>query len=746
LTLYDSFLTLKALLLPTNNQTKRITMKKWLLSLFLLAGLVSFASAQSYDLWLWNGLGPAPTALAAKGVGSLSSATIQATATGSAGWIYRKTDWTEKYTVDAVLNTAGLLDKGGADGSIPVTSGKYYTINVPSVPVNNLTNPYAVLETKAAPVTISSVTRSNPTPIPTDLVEITVTTSTTPGSDEHVYVVYTTTAWASSTALPVSMEGNVGYANIPDQVLGTNVAYYAMTSTVTSGSWGANRDVLTLKANTNGGLFYSYTVSAGPDETAPTTVTDLTATADADLNQITLTWSPVTEENFDTYEIFYNKTGSVSATDTKLDKNDISALGSKSTATVTITGLNYDEMYFFRIRGVDASSNAGTLSNEINALTIPEPLITMDGVFDGEERWGPPVSVSDMTAGWAGANAQKLYVTYDDNYLYVGAEVTMDSWMRWVFILNTKSGGAGQDSWGQNVYYGHSNLPDFSVRKGNSTSVAQFNAWDGSAWSYDDATLTENRWYKQGSSFIEFRLSHSMIGNALLGDLQFYVVGNNAGHGAFDCIPDDDNSTAWDGDPGARSDLVNYATAISLPVELSSFTGKVTGSDVLLTWTTATEKNNYGFEIQKLSGADWKAIGFVSGKGTTTEANSYSFTDKAAAGKASYRLMQQDLDGSVSYSQVVEVSSTEAASFKVSGNYPNPFNPATIVEFTLPSSGQVQFSVFNMLGQEVASSVLAGTAGLNQLHFRADGLSSGIYVYRVTFNGKSFTRTMSILK
>ena len=68
-----------------------------------------------------------------------------------------------------------------------------------------------------------------------------------------------------------------------------------------------------------------------------------------------------------------------------------------------------------------------------------------------------------------------------------------------------------------------------------------------------------------------------------------------------------------------------------------------------------------GFEIERFKGQndnsqmDWETIGFVEGKGTTTEIQSYSFTDKPEPGKYKYRLKQTDFDGSFEYSQEIEV-------------------------------------------------------------------------------------------
>jgi len=92
-----------------------------------------------------------------------------------------------------------------------------------------------------------------------------------------------------------------------------------------------------------------------------------------------------------------------------------------------------------------------------------------------------------------------------------------------------------------------------------------------------------------------------------------------------------------------------------IPVELTSFTASVNERDVILNWTTATELNNQGFEIQRNSGNDFQVVGFVNGHGTTTETQEYSFTDAVTTGSYSYRLKQVDFDGTFEYSDVVKV-------------------------------------------------------------------------------------------
>ncbi len=127
----------------------------------------------------------------------------------------------------------------------------------------------------------------------------------------------------------------------------------------------------------------------------------------------------------------------------------------------------------------------------------------------------------------------------------------------------------------------------------------------------------------------------------------------------------------------------------ALPVELTSFSASKSATGASLVWSTKTETNNYGFEVEKSADqASWTKIGFVAGKGTSTVSQSYSFADNKASGTAYYRLKQLDNNGGFHYSGIEAVTLT-AEKFEVSGNFPNPFNPTTKIAFNLPQDAKV---------------------------------------------------------
>jgi hypothetical protein len=193
--------------------------------------------------------------------------------------------------------------------------------------------------------------------------------------------------------------------------------------------------------------------------------------------------------------------------------------------------------------------------------------------------------------------------------------------------------------------------------------------------------------------------------------------------------------------------LPNSSTP-ALPVELTSFTAVAKGRGVELSWSTATEQDNLGFEVERKSGGEWTRLGFVKGAGTTNAPQSYTFTDASAKGSVAYRLKQIDRDGGFEYTGQVEVFVEQiVTTYALTQNYPNPFNPSTTIQYQIPVSGNVSLKVYDMLGKEVAAPVNGfHPAGVHAVSFDASQLSSGIYFYQLRSGSFLQTRRMQLLK
>jgi hypothetical protein len=244
------------------------------------------------------------------------------------------------------------------------------------------------------------------------------------------------------------------------------------------------------------------------------------------------------------------------------------------------------------------------------------------------------------------------------------------------------------------------------------------------------------------------------------------------------------NSTNGDGNPQVGDEwnfgenfVVNIVEEI-IPVEFTSFTASQEDSKVFLSWSTATETNNLGFEVENTAPLkppngvkieEWETIGFVKGNGTTTNYNEYSFIDNITkSGIYRYRLKQIDFDGKYQYSKVINIDVT-VSDFTLDQNYPNPFNPSTKIKFTIPTSplnpspyqGEgsrerlITLKVYDVLGTEIVTLVneykpagsyeVEFSSGL--IHQTIGGvLRSGVYFYQLRAGDFSNTKKMLMIK
>lgn len=192
----------------------------------------------------------------------------------------------------------------------------------------------------------------------------------------------------------------------------------------------------------------------------------------------------------------------------------------------------------------------------------------------------------------------------------------------------------------------------------------------------------------------------------------------------------------------------------ALPVEMASFTSIVNGRNAELNWSTVSEINNSGFEIERTSSENnWKKIGFVSGNGNSDVTKNYSFNDNnLTTGRYSYRLKQLDFNGNFEYFNLSsDVNIGVPETFKVSQNYPNPFNPSTKINYDLPFDGNVSVKIFDMSGKELFTILNQNqTAGYYSFNFNGSSLSTGAYFYRISAAGNSqnyvMTKKMMLIK
>ena len=209
-------------------------------------------------------------------------------------------------------------------------------------------------------------------------------------------------------------------------------------------------------------------------------------------------------------------------------------------------------------------------------------------------------------------------------------------------------------------------------------------------------------------------------------------------------------------DDGAYYNDVFYkvdelSTGDPLPVELISFEAQLDGKQAVLSWKTASETNNAGFEVQhqRAETETWHQLGFVEGQGTTNKEQAYSYQTKdLGPGTHQFRLKQVDLDGAFEYSPTVELTLALNDGPQLSAPYPNPFSGRAQLSLTLASEQHVQIAVYNTLGQQVLM-LHRGPLKANTQHtFTLDGqrLPSGLYLIQARGQDFSMTRRAVLTK
>jgi endonuclease I len=188
-----------------------------------------------------------------------------------------------------------------------------------------------------------------------------------------------------------------------------------------------------------------------------------------------------------------------------------------------------------------------------------------------------------------------------------------------------------------------------------------------------------------------------------------------------------------------------------LPVTLTSLSVQSIDGYVLLSWQTASEQNNLGFEILRSSADDennYSVIGFAGGNGTSNATQYYTFVDDeiSLSGGYFYKLKQIDLDGSYTFSEILTLNVAQPDETVLFQNKPNPFNPSTNIEFKIQSTHKVILDVFDIKGERIVTLVNKNLQpGSYKFYFDGSELSSGIYFYRL-ITDKIFVKKMNLIK
>ncbi len=212
------------------------------------------------------------------------------------------------------------------------------------------------------------------------------------------------------------------------------------------------------------------------------------------------------------------------------------------------------------------------------------------------------------------------------------------------------------------------------------------------------------------------------------------------------------------------SNLPLSKSASALPVEMASFEGRATEGGVRLRWKTASEQNNAGFRVERrarerggvgergqVGAGAWIKVGFVEGSGTTSEARSYRFADEDlpyAADTVAYRLKQVDTDGSTALTDPVTIARSGPNGLELLGTAPNPVRHRATIRYAIPegTDGNVTIRLYDVLGRQVRTLSADAAPGRHDRTLDVDGLSSGVYVVRLTAGGQTKTRKLTVVQ
>ncbi len=197
-----------------------------------------------------------------------------------------------------------------------------------------------------------------------------------------------------------------------------------------------------------------------------------------------------------------------------------------------------------------------------------------------------------------------------------------------------------------------------------------------------------------------------------------------------------------------------------LPVELSEFNLTELASAIRLDWRTETEVNNNGFHVQRrVAGTDgWSDIAFKQGVGTSNRPTTYFHVDDNVVPNTTYqyRLRQEDRDGSVTYSKVLEgridAALGGATASVLEQNTPNPLSTSTDIGFRVEQSGPVSIEIVDMYGRTIRAFHVDAQAGTHQsvtwdgTDVDGNRVANGVYIYKLVGNGFTLSNKLTVAR
>jgi|GEM_PF-3493092 len=366
--------------------------------------------------------------------------------------------------------------------------------------------------------------------------------------------------------------------------------------------------------------------------------------------------------------------------------------------------------------------------------------------------------VATLTAGGSMTSVLGSAFTYDTRWeanIELGGDGSEPYYEFWIATNNASGGGYTDDfiwMWtDQSAFYAENSVNGWN--NGNRTSFSATTPTSYHTYAFERLGTTSVKFYQD----ITLKATHSTGSNIPTSNLRAMI--NNDDFATHSILVD------W---VRVRKYVANEPSASlgaeengSLPIQLSSFATLVlAGSQhVVLQWTTLSETNNYGFEVQRRGGSTSVFTtlphSFVPGHGTTNEPRHYSSIDSTVtSGVWYYRLKQLDLDGTQHYTEPVQVEVTTDVAERLTPaevtllqNYPNPFNPSTVIGFNLPNAGRVSLVIYDLLGREVETLIRGEfPAGYHSPAWTPKNLAAGVYVCCLRAQGVVIVRKLILLR
>lgn len=355
----------------------------------------------------------------------------------------------------------------------------------------------------------------------------------------------------------------------------------------------------------------------------------------------------------------------------------------------------------------------------------------------GNIIWHKAFGGSDVDRGYS------VKQLNDGGYILTGYTSSFGNGLDDMLLIRTDS--LGNDLWrkyigGTGRDYGNSvvQTPDggFAV----TGYTLSYGAGGDDVWLVKTDSLGNTEWIKTYGG------TASDVGYCLIisSDFSFVIVGHTLSFGA------------------GVHDVWLIKTVDFIPVELISFNASLLNDIIELKWSTASETNNYGFEIERridngqLTIDNWESIGFINGFNNSTSIKEYTFKDDISTLlslclKINYRLKQINIDGQLIYSDIVSVDiNSVPLDFVLYQNYPNPFNPVTTIKFSVPNVETlygISLRIFDVLGNEVVTLINTKLlSGIYEIKWDATEVSSGIYYCQLIAGDYIAIKKMILMK